>query len=398
MPELIALPSVGSDEFVGWLQRCWERGAAALPVDPRLPPTAAERLLEALRPTSVLDHLGPLAQPRPWLDSAGRPGVEVEDGDALVVATSGSTGTPKGAILTHDAVAAAAVATSGRLRVDPTHDRWLACLPLSHVGGLSVVTRALHTGCALVVHERPDPDQISEAARLGATRTSLVATLLPRCDLTGFRTVLVGGGPAPSAAPPNVVATYGLTESGGGVVYDGRPLDGVEVRVVDGEVRLRGPMLLRAYRHGPARFDDDGWLCTGDAGHLRPDGTLEVVGRVGDMIVTGGEKVWPAPVEQILAEHPGVASVLVVGRPDDHWGQAVTALVQPVDPADPPRLAAIRDWARGRLAPWQVPQRLEVVRELPRTALGKVRRQPRSADDLAAELSDADDNPGDEGG
>ena len=323
--------------FVDALLRAWDAGDAVHPVDPRLPT--------------------PPSFDPPLLD-----------GDALVVATSGSTGEPKGVVLTHEAVRASAWASSRRLAVDPAADRWLSCLPLAHVGGLSVVTRAVLTGTPLVF-EGP------------ATLVSLVRTQLARGDVdaASFRAVLVGGGPAPApdALPDNVVVTYGMTETGSGIAYDGVPLDGVEVRVdVDGQVWVRGPMLLRCYDDGVDPKDADGWFPTGDAGRFDSDGRLVVDGRIAEVIVTGGEKVWPAPVEDVLRAHPAVADVVVAGRPDDEWGERVVAFVVPVTADDPPTLDALRGWAKDRLAPWCAPREVVLVESVPRTALGKVRRRP----------------------
>jgi O-succinylbenzoic acid--CoA ligase len=164
-----------------------------------------------------------------------------------------------------------------------------------------------------------------------------------------------------------------MTETGSGVVYDGLPLDGVELRVVDGELQVRGPMLARCYRDGSPTLDGDGWLHTGDAGEL-VDGRLRVAGRMGDVIVTGAEKVWPAPVEAVLRTVPGVADVAVGGRADPAWGQVVVAWVVPDDRAAPPALDALRDAVKAVLPPWAAPRRLVLVDALPRTALGKVRR------------------------
>ena len=288
--------------------------------------------------------------------------------DALVVLTSGTTGEPKAAVLTHDAVAASARATSTRLAVDPTSDRWLACLPLAHVGGLGVVTRALLTGTPLTVV--PDVRQASG----DATLVSLVPALLPRVDAARFRTIVLGGSAMPPDLPANAVATYGLTESGGGIVYDGVPLDGVEIRVdAAGQIHLRAPMLLRAYRDGHDPRDADGWLPTGDAGAW--DGaTLGVSGRIGDVIVTGGEKVWPTTVEARLTEHPDVREALVFGRADPTWGRRVVARVVPANPRQPPTLDAVRGWVKETLPPWSAPHELELADTLPRTALGKLKR------------------------
>jgi o-succinylbenzoate---CoA ligase len=345
----------GTAEFVDRLRRAWDDGDAVLPVDPRLPPPAREQLM-----------------------SAARPDEPVADGDALVVATSGTSGDPKAVVLTHHAVEASAHATSRRLGVDPASDRWLACLPLAHVGGLGVVTRAILTGTPLTVHDGFDPAEVEAATqgRGACTLTSLVPTMLRRMDPTCFRTVVLGGSAMPPDLPANAIATYGMTETGSGVVYDGVPLDGVEVRVVDGEVELRCPMLLRCYRDGTDPRRAGGWFPTGDAGAWdEAAGRLRVFGRRGDLIITGGENVWPVAVERALAAHARVREVAVVGRPDPEWGQRVTALVVPADPGDPPTLDELRDAARRDLPAYAAPRELILVAELPRTGLGKLLRR-----------------------
>jgi len=349
---LVVIEARGGDAFVAGLRRAWDAGDAVLPLDPRLPAPARERVL-----------------------AAARPGEPTEDGDALVVATSGTTGEPKAVVLTHAAVAASARATSARLAVDPDRDRWLACLPLAHVGGLSVVTRALVTGTPLTLHDGFDAGAVAAAATAGCTLVSLVPTALRRLDAGLFRAVVLGGSAMPPDLPANAVATYGLTETGSGVVYDRRPLDGVEVRVLGGEIHVRAPMLARAYRDGRPVAGPGGWFATGDAGAWDPDaGRLRVFGRLGDLVITGGENVWPVAVERVLDAHPAVAEVAVVGRPDPEWGQRVVALVVPADPAAPPTLAELRDAVRAELPAYAAPKELELVAALPRTALGKLAR------------------------
>jgi O-succinylbenzoic acid--CoA ligase len=322
-------------------------------------------VVEAMAPAAVVDDDGEQRL------TGGRP---VEPGDALVVVTSGTTGAPKGVVLTHVAIAASAVATSRRLDVGPG-DRWLACLPLSHVGGLSVVTRALVTGTPLTVQPGFDAEAVAAAARDGATLVSLVATALARVDPTLFRVVVLGGSRPPERPPANAVTTYGLTETGSGIVYDGRPLDGVEVRVsADGAIGVRGPMLLRAYRDGTDPKDADGWLDTGDVGALDTQGRLVVHGRRGDLIISGGENVWPDPVEACLAAHPAVADVAVSGRPDAEWGERVVAFIVPADRGAPPELDDLRAWVKETLPVFCAPREVVVVEAVPRTALGKPRR------------------------
>lgn len=352
--QLVAIDLPGGPAFVDELRRIWDAGDAAFPVDQRLPPAAKAAACAAV--------------------GVGEP---VEPGDALVVATSGSTGQAKGVVLTHDAVAASATATSARLGVTDD-DHWLACLPLSHVGGLSVVTRALHTGTRLTVHPGFDADAVNAVASAddGPTLVSLVATALRRVDAARFRTIVLGGSRPPADRPANTVTTYGMTESGSGVVYDGVPLDDVEVRIDGGgEIHLRCPMLLRCYRDGSVPLDDDGWFPTGDLGHWRDDGRLHVAGRRGDLIVTGGENVWPEAVEAVLAAHPAVAEVLVRGVADDEWGQLVEAVVVPVH-GEAPTLAELRDFVKLDRPAFMAPRRLVLAGSLPRTALGKLRRAP----------------------
>ena len=376
MPELVALDLPGGPGFVDALRAVWDTGDAAAPLDPRLPRPAADALVAALRPTRVVGSDGVITR------LPG--GIGVDDGDALVVATSGSTGEPRGVVLTHAAVAASAAATSARLGIDPARHHWLGCLPLAHIGGLAVVTRALLTGTPLTVLPRFDADRVIELGRgRSATHVSLVATALRRIDPATFTLILLGGAAPPGDIPPNVVATYGMTETGSGVVYDGWPLDGVDVALgtgrpgegAVGEILLRGPMLLRAYRDGvDPRLPTAGWLPTGDGGQLGPDGRLAVDGRLAEVVVTGGEKVWPVAVEQILAGHPGVAEVAVWKRPDPEWGDRVVAWVVPTDRAAPPALRSLADLVGSALAPWAAPKEVVVVDALPRTASGKVRR------------------------
>ena len=371
MGELVALDLPAGPDFVDALRAAWDAGDAVLPLDPRLPGPARQRLLDALRPGRVVSREGSVQLPD---------GVPTEPGDALVVATSGTTGAPKGVVHTHASVEASARATSARLGVDPHRDRWVACLPLAHIGGLSVITRSLVTGTPCTVLEGFDPRAVEDEARRGATLVSLVATVLGRVDVSAYRTILLGGAAPPRALAPNVVTTYGMTETGSGCVYDGRPLDGVEVRIGDGtvgtegEILVRGPLLLRAYRDGTDPRIADGWFPTGDGGRLEDDGTLVVHGRMAEVIVTGAEKVWPVAVEDVMATHPSVAEVAVWKRPDEVWGERVVAWVVPVPGVQLPELDDLRALVAGEVARWAAPRELVLVDTLPRTTGGKVRR------------------------
>jgi O-succinylbenzoic acid--CoA ligase len=364
VPALVALDLPGGPAFVDAVRRAWDAGDAVLPVDRRLPEPARRALVAALRPATVIDGDGAHA-----IDG-GQPTLE---GDAVVLATSGTTGTPKGVVLTHAAVAASARATSARIGVAAA-DQWLACLPLAHVGGFSVVARSLVLGTPLTVLPGFEAGAVEAAARGGCTLVSLVATALARVDPALFRVIVLGGARPPEQVPANAVVTYGSTETGSGVVYDGVPLPGVEIRLdADEQVLVRGPMLLRAYRDGTDPKHADGWFPTGDIGSLTADGRLVVHGRRGDLIITGGENVWPDAVEAVLARIEGVADVAVAGIADPEWGQRVVAYVVTA-PGTTPTLAGLREHVKATLPAWCAPRELVVVEAIPRTALGKVRR------------------------
>lgn len=365
MSQLVAIDLPGGPAFVDAVRRAWDAGDAVMPVDGRLPGESRDALLREMAPGLIVDGAGTHRLPG---------GLPIEPGDALVMPTSGSTGRPKGVVLTHDALAASAAATSARLGAT-AGDHWLACLPLAHIGGFSVITKALHTGSGLTVLPGFDAAAVTRAGAEGATLVSLVATALQRIDPSIFRVIVLGGSRPPSDRPANCVTTYGLTETGSGVVYDGLPLGGVELAIAaDGEVLVRGAMVCRRYRDGSTPIDGDGWLHTDDLGRLDDDGRLHVDGRRGDVVVTGGEKVWPDVVERELARHPGVAEVAVAGEDDPEWGQRVTAWIVPVAGGAVPTLAELRAVAAERLPAFMGPKVVHVVTSLPRTTLGKVQR------------------------
>jgi O-succinylbenzoic acid--CoA ligase len=370
----------------GWLdlvRDVWAVGAAVLPVDPRLQRAEAMALLELARPTVVLSSSGEQRIGKRLED-----GVPVDPGVVLVVYTSGTAGMPKLVQFERRAIDAAVAASALALEATP-NDRWICCLPLAHVGGMLVLMRGILLAAPVSVHPAFEPDLIR--GEPGASFISVVPTMLGRLldagvDLGRFRAILVGGARLTSPlrdraerAGAHVIETYGLTESCGGVVYDGKPLPGVEMRINrEGGIELRGPMLMRGYRFdAPATasaFTEDGWLRPGDAGEVDAEGRLHVVGRVDDLINTGGEKVWPHEVEAVLREHPKVGQAGVGGRLDPEWGQRVVAFVVPTDPADPPSLEELRRFAATRIARHKAPRELVLVDELPRTFSGKLRR------------------------
>ncbi|MEV7968620.1 AMP-binding protein [Sphaerisporangium sp. NPDC088356] len=348
-------------------------GPAVLPLAPDLAEPVLRATLEELRPTHVVTAGGT----RSW------PGGVPASGDtAVIIATSGSTGTPKGVELAASALRASASASLRRLSARPG-ERWLCCLPPSHVSGLQVLVRALLSGSAPLIHERFSPAAVAGS---GAEHVSLVPTQLRRmidagADLSRFRTILLGG----AAAPPGllasardsgarVVTTYGMSETCGGCVYDGVPLDGVDVKVgADGRVRLAGPVLFSGYRLRPGLTDaalDGGWYVTSDVGVL-DEGRLRVLGRADDVINTGGEKVVAGVVAEILANHPGVRETVVVGRPDPEWGEEVVAVVVAADPAAPPALDELRALVKTRLPGHAAPRALALRARLPLLPNGK---------------------------
>jgi o-succinylbenzoate---CoA ligase len=380
----------------------WEASEAVLPLDPDAPEPELKGILAAARPTHLLDGDG-----RRRL-AGGQP---AEAAVAAVVATSGTADAPKVVELGADAIRWSALATSAALEAGPG-DRWLCCVPVHGVAGLAVLARAWHTGLPVEVYDGFDPAAVGAAAGR-ATLVSLVPAMLRRLLAAGdaasrFRRVLLGGGPVPADLAKQakdrgvgLVRTYGLTETFGGMAHDGHPLDGAEVRIggstmpgareggagggrgssapaPEGEILVRGPMLFRRYRGEPGRTAAalrGGWLHTGDLGRIHHDGRLVVLGRVDDLVISGGVNVHPDEVEAVLADHPGVAEVAVAGRADPEWGQRVAAFVVARDPGRPPTLEELRAFARERLAPAKAPRELIIVPALPRGPSGKLLRR-----------------------
>ena len=366
MARLIALDMPASKTFVDLVQRAWSNGDAILPIDQRLRPSGKKMLLDAMAPSEIIDaSLTVSSLPN------GRP---MQDGDALVIASSGSTGAPKGIIHTHSSLLAGAQASASRLQLS-SNDHWLVCIPVSHVGGFSVISRALHTGAALTLHPAFDATAVEQALKDGVTHTSLVATALSRINTSLFRTILLGGSSAPDNLPSNVITTYGMTETGGGVVYNCLPLDNVEIKIVDGEIFLRCPMLMHAYRDDQTISTEDGWYATGDIGEISDNGKLSVHGRQTDLIITGGENVWPSAVENSLSSHPLVNQVVVRGTPDTTWGQRIVAYVvlnEAAQTSEVKLLSDLREHVKQTLPAFCAPQQVVVLAEIPRTSLGKV--------------------------
>ena len=370
-------------------------GPALLPLDPALPRARLAALLDAFAPSVVETAQGP--QRYPHARSGHTPAQGVAPEVALVIATSGSTGPPKGTELTAAALLASARASLRRVGAGPG-ERWLCCLPVFHIAGIGVLVRSLLAGADPVITGRLEPGALAAS---GCAHVSVVPAQLRRMldagdDLTAAKTILLGGAAAPAglvdaarAAGGRVVTTYGMSETSGGCVYNGMPLDDVSVDIgPGGRIRIAGPVLFSGYRLRPdltARTRDGRWFVTSDIGSIGPSGELLVRGRADDVINTGGEKVVAAEVESALATCAGVRDAAVVGRPDPEWGELVTAVVVPLDPSAPPRLADIRAHVRGKLPVYAAPAALLLVPDLPLLPSGKPDREALRARVAAVE-------------
>ncbi len=378
-----------SREQVVLIHALMKVGAVLLPLSPRL--SAAERAEVIAKEEPIIDlgDPGELTQTEADLPLLGE-----HDMDEVVarVLTSGSAGAPHPVGLTYGNFLWSAVGSAFNIGVEPD-DRWLCCVPLSHVSGLSIVMRSVIYGTAAILQDGFDAERV--AAALEEDRISLlslVTTMLTRlleaeAKLSGPRAILVGGGPVSEEAleeaigrGATVVQTYGLTETCSQVTTlapaearrklgsAGRPLLTTHLRIHDGEIQVQGPTVA----HGCA--DPDGWLHTGDLGRIDEDGFLYVEDRIDDMIISGGENIVPAEVEKVLLRHPEVADAAVIGRDDPEWQQAVTAVVvlRSGSTATPDEL---RRHCAETLASFKVPKRVELAAALPRTPSGKLMRR-----------------------
>jgi O-succinylbenzoic acid--CoA ligase len=385
---LLLPPAAGAGRLLAALAAALDgSGPAILPLDPGLPQARVDDLLHAFTPAAVETEDAALR----WRPDDGRPpapggGADLPDGTAVVIATSGSTGEPKGVQLSAAALLASARASLDRIGAGPAA-RWLCPLPTSHIAGLGVLVRSIASGTVPVVVDRLDPAQRNLAA-FGCGYASLVPAQLRRmldagAGLSAFGAILLGGAAIPSgllagarAAGARVITTYGMSETCGGCVYNGLPLDGVQLRTTpDHRIQITGPVLFSGYRNRPDLTEqalaDEGWFTTSDLGKLSPDGRLSVDGRADDMINTGGEKVSPTEVAAILESCATVREALVFGEPDSQWGQRVTAVVVPAKLSNPPRLEELRAAVKRRLPGYAAPRALVVIPTMPLLPSGK---------------------------
>jgi O-succinylbenzoic acid--CoA ligase len=326
-------------------------------------------------------------------DGSASPAADDPARDAAIVFTSGTTGRPKGAVLTRGNQLAAVAASGAVLPLGPG-DRWLASLPFFHVGGLGLVERCVRSGACVVLPASFTADElgrsieeqeVTHASVVDATLRRILearagAALPPR-----VKAVVVGGGPASAAlveACPQALATYGLTEScamatlvrpGAALpqrLAAGQALPGIDLRIAaDGVIEVRGPTVMRGYlddAEATASALRDGWLRTGDLGELDGEGCLRVLSRREDLVISGGENVYPAEIEEALREHPDVADAVVIGVPDDRWGEVPLALVELRHPGAPD----LRAFLEPRLARYKLPL-VRIVEAIPRLASGK---------------------------
>lgn len=376
-----AFPLVGDNtpETLVALYALLERRVPALLLHPKLTPAETSRIVSSAAAAAV-----------------ARP---IADGAAVVIYTSGTTGEPRGAVLGRGALVASAQASAANLGWT-SDDCWLLCMPVARVGGLSIVTRCLAARRCVALERGFDAALFPEwIATKRVTLASLVPTMLARVlDLhpnwtppAHLRAVLVGGAQAPlsllrRAAERGipVIVTYGSTETCSQVAatpyasrHDaaawgaGVPLPGVDLRVVDGRIEVRGPVLMSGYL-GQAPLAPGSWFATGDLGEIDARGCLHVHARREDLIVTGGENAYPAEIERALEACPGIAAAGVFGVADDTWGQTVAAAL--VANRDPPSDAALADYVNAQLAPHKRPRQVCYVARLPVTPAGKLDR------------------------
>ncbi len=382
--ELVAIRAASAATFVRAWDQATATGNAVLPLDPAAPESRTAAAVKHLRPSVLMVPLP--GHPDRLHTVRLRESRPVPPGTSLVVQTSGSTGPPKGVLLSGSVVDAGVRASLDRLGAE-RGERWLLCLPWHHVAGLAVILRSRALGTDPVLHDGFDVDRVAEDVEAGRAQwVSLVPTQLRRlldagAPLSRLRGVLLGGAAADrqlladaDAAGVRVITSYGMTETFGGCVYDGLPLEGVTTDVLpDGRIRLGGPTVADGYHLDAAATMESfrgRTFTTNDLGRLDDEGRLHVLGRRDDVIVSGGENVPAGQVEEVIGRHPAVADVAVFGLADELWGHVVAAVIVPGEGA---RLTLddLRDHVASELPRAWSPRRIGYAGAIPRTSLGK---------------------------
>ncbi|MCX6394534.1 MAG: class I adenylate-forming enzyme family protein [Solirubrobacterales bacterium] len=387
--ERIALELQSGRDWVAFSAGAWLAGLAVVPIDSRWPRTRRENVIE-----SCAVHITVTDLDRAWKHLGGAPPVVTISADdpALVLFTSGTTGTPKEVVHSRSSVEAQARAGAQATALSPA-SRWLIAIPLTHAGGIGAVVRCLHAGSAMTLRQRFDGQECMELLQMpeqpnAITHVSLVPTMLQRFITAGLsgppslEMALIGGAPLDSSLRQEAVSrgipvseSWGMTETLGLIALGGAPesggealvLEGLELRVGDdSELLVRGPIVA------PSSVGEDRWLHTGDVGSFA-GGRLKITGRLGSLIISGGENISPEMVEAALRDLHGVADAYVYGVADTEWGQRVEVdvVLSPGVSLDP---EGLRLELSSRLSPWEVPKRFSAVDEIKRDQLGKIDR------------------------
>lgn len=352
-------------------------------------------------PVLPLDPLAPEEKTKALLNKVGAGRVVAgSDIPLIIIGTSGSTGEPKGVMLSEANIAAAVLGSRQRLGLEPG-DVWLGCLPLFHIGGLSIFFRCLEAGATMLLHDSFDSAMVmADIAEKRVTHLSLVPAMLAKLvelkqkPASSLRIVLIGGAAlSPELAKRSrglgwpIIPTYGMTEtaSQAATLYPmpedwqagevGMPLPGLEIGLDEqGRVKLRGPSVMLGYvnsEHRPGDgLDSEGWFVTNDLGHIAEDGSLTVLGRADDMLISGGKNIHPLEVEPHLATCPGVNEVALVGRPDSVWGDLLIVVYAGAATSE-----EVLNWGKEKLEGPYRPRDAVQVSALPRNRIGKIDRE-----------------------
>ena len=389
--------------FVVALLAGWKLGATVVPLDPRLTSEERRAILADLAPALMLEEADVAASSPAGLEALRAPAPV--DAPALILYTSGSTGRPKGAVIGHAALASANLSWAGPVMALTPEDVVLAALPLSHSFGLNGALLApLSAGASVTLLERFSPEAALDAIRRDrATVFPAVATMfrrildgsgLTRSDVGSLRIAVSGAAPCPwelaeewqSRTGVRILRGYGMTELFRPISYRasdpsespaavGRPVPGVEVRIVEGELWIKSPHAMQSYLNAPEETREvltgDGWFRTGDLARVAADGSVEIAGRKRERILRGGYSIFPAEVETVLLTHPAVAEAAVIGVQHGELGEEVAAFValKPRASARPEELVA---YCRERLASFKYPRQVTILPELPKSATGKI--------------------------